>query len=108
MASSTGRSLLSKRGSTSSSLNIGTTTLSRAGSSGTLFPDMEATEVRKLAELEDHHWWYAERRYLLRRMVEARFPRSAHGRVALDIGAAAGGNTRVLRRLGMRAIPIEY
>lgn len=65
---------------------------------------MEATEVRKLAELEDAHWWYSERRHLLRRMVR----RGGDTGVALDIGAAGGGNTRVLRALGLRAVAVEY
>ena len=37
---------------------------------------MEGTEVRKLAELEDRHWWYRERRHL----AGARDPRLAPGR----------------------------
>jgi SAM-dependent methyltransferase len=64
---------------------------------------VEGAEVRKLAELEGRHWWYAERRHLLRRMVRGTAPG-----VALDIGAAGGGNTRVLRDLGWQAIPVEY
>lgn len=64
---------------------------------------VEAIEVRKLAALEDTHWWYAERRHRLARDVR----RLGHG-VALDVGAAGGGNTRVLRRLGWRACALEY
>lgn len=64
---------------------------------------MEGTEVRKLAALEDRHWWYAERRHLLARALRGLEP----GR-ALDVGAAGGGNTRVLRRLGWDAAAIEY
>ena len=64
---------------------------------------MEATEVRKLAELEGSHWWYRERRHLLAREVRSLTPG-----VALDIGAAGGGNTRVLRDLGWRAVALEY
>lgn len=64
---------------------------------------MEATEVRKLAALEDTHWWYAERRALLASSVR----RLAPGR-ALDIGAAGGGNTRVLKHLGWSATALEY
>jgi SAM-dependent methyltransferase len=64
---------------------------------------MEATEVRKLTELEDRHWWYRERRRLLARLVDG----SGQG-VALDIGAAGGGNTRVLRSLGWQAAALEY
>lgn len=64
---------------------------------------MEATEVRKLTELEDTHWWYAERRHLLSRSIAALPP----GR-ALDIGAAGGGNTRVLAAAGWDVIALEY
>ena len=59
---------------------------------------MEGTEVRKLAALEDAHWWYRERRHL-RAMTPGR---------ALDVGAAGGGNTRVLRDLGWSAAALEY
>jgi SAM-dependent methyltransferase len=64
---------------------------------------MEATEVRKLTELEDRHWWYRERRRLLARSVADLTPG-----VAVDVGAAGGGNTRVLQRLGWQAAAIEY
>ncbi|WP_426566332.1 class I SAM-dependent methyltransferase [Angustibacter sp. McL0619] len=64
---------------------------------------MEATEVRKLAELEDAHWWYRERRELLAREL-----RGVRPGVALDVGAAGGGNTRVLRDHGWRATALEY
>lgn len=64
---------------------------------------MEGSEVRKLAALEDAHWWYAERRHILSRMLKGRTP----GR-ALDIGAAGGGNTRVLRDMGWQASPLEF
>ena len=57
---------------------------------------MEAAELRTLVEVEDRHWWYAERRSILARELR-RLP--APGR-ALDIGAAGGGNTRVLRATG--------
>ncbi|HEY2948919.1 MAG TPA: class I SAM-dependent methyltransferase [Micromonosporaceae bacterium] len=85
---------------------------------------MEATEIRKLAALEDTHWWYRERRVLLaralRRLAAAgdRPGGRAGGRPggraayrpdrALDIGAAGGGNTRVLRAHGFRPIALEY
>lgn len=64
---------------------------------------MEATEIRKLALLEDEHWWYAERRSVLARMIAPLSP----GRV-LDVGAAGGGNTRVLREHGWQAVALEY
>ncbi|GGN02916.1 hypothetical protein GCM10009721_32710 [Terrabacter tumescens] len=64
---------------------------------------MEGTEVRKLAELEDDHWWYRERRHLLAKAIAGLAP----GR-AIDIGAAGGGNTRVLRQHGWDAVALEY
>lgn len=64
---------------------------------------MEGAEVRKLAELEDVHWWYRERRHLLAAALKGLTP----GR-ALDIGAAGGGNTRVLREHGWQAVALEY
>lgn len=65
---------------------------------------MEGTEVRKLAALEDRHWWYAERRSLLAAQVR----RLGTPGVALDVGAAGGGNTRVLAAAGWRALALEY
>jgi SAM-dependent methyltransferase len=72
---------------------------------------VEAVEIRKLAALEDRHWWYRERRRLLTRELR-RLRASAHpgssGANALDIGAAGGGNTRVLRAHGWRSLALEY
>lgn len=64
---------------------------------------MEGHEVRKLTELEDTHWWYRERRNLLSRALSGRRPGQA-----LDVGAAGGGNTRVLHRHGWQAAALEY
>ncbi len=64
---------------------------------------MEATEVRKLTELEDRHWWYRERRTLLARELSRLTPGTA-----LDVGAAGGGNTRVLLDHGWQAAALEY
>ena len=65
---------------------------------------MEAAELRTLAEVEDRHWWYKERRGILARELRRL---SAPG-LALDIGAAGGGNTRVLRAHGWRPVALEY
>jgi SAM-dependent methyltransferase len=65
---------------------------------------MEAAELRTLVEVEDRHWWYAERRSLLARELR-RLP--APGR-ALDIGAAGGGNTRVLLGHGWQPMALEF
>jgi SAM-dependent methyltransferase len=62
--------------------------------------------VRKLAELEATHWWYRERRELLRQIVPSLLPH-VEGAVAFDVGAAAGGNTGVLEGLGLLAVAVE-
>jgi SAM-dependent methyltransferase len=65
---------------------------------------VEAAELRTLVEVEDRHWWYKERRTLLARELR----RLTSPGLALDIGAAGGGNTRVLRAHGWRAVAVEY
>jgi SAM-dependent methyltransferase len=65
---------------------------------------MEAAELRTLVEVEDRHWWYRERRNLLARELR-RLPNPG---LALDIGAAGGGNTRVLREFGWQPMALEY
>ncbi|MGR6321384.1 class I SAM-dependent methyltransferase [Micromonospora soli] len=69
---------------------------------------MEATEIRKLAVLEDTHWWYRERRVLLGRALRRLAAAGVRPERALDIGAAGGGNTRVLRAHGWRPLALEY
>lgn len=69
---------------------------------------MDATDIRKLAEVEDRHWWFRERRSILARWLRALAAGGRAPGTALDIGAAAGGNTRVLRRHGWRPIALEY
>jgi SAM-dependent methyltransferase len=69
---------------------------------------VEATEIEKLAAVEDRHWWYAERRHLLASMLRRHYPTGGSGRLAVDVGAAAGGNTRLLRGMGFTAVASEY
>jgi SAM-dependent methyltransferase len=65
---------------------------------------MQAMELRKLAELEERHWWQRERRAMVARELR-RFP--ARGRV-LDIGAAYGGNTLAMQAMGWIATAVDY
>ncbi|MFG1698120.1 class I SAM-dependent methyltransferase [Nonomuraea sp. NPDC049309] len=60
---------------------------------------MERSEIRRLVAVEDTHWWYRERRAILR----AQLRRLGRPGRALDIGAAGGGNTRVLAEAGWAA-----
>jgi SAM-dependent methyltransferase len=64
---------------------------------------VDQQEIAKLAALEDTHWWYRERRHLIGKAIRGLPP----GR-ALDIGAAAGGNTRVLQAAGWQATAMEF
>lgn len=64
---------------------------------------MEPAELSKLAEIEERHWWFRERRHLIARAV-----RDIEPTCALDIGAAAGGNTRLLEGNGWSATALEY
>lgn len=64
---------------------------------------MDVEAIRTTIDLEDRHWWFRERRHLIAKELQ----RLAPGR-ALDIGAAGGGNTRVLRDRGWDAAAVEY
>ena len=66
------------------------------------------TEIRKLATLEDTHWWYRERRTILARQLRALELSGVRPGRALDIGAAGGGNTRVLQARGWSPVALEY
>jgi SAM-dependent methyltransferase len=65
---------------------------------------MKPAELQLLTSLEDRHWWYKERRAILARELR-RLPVTGQ---ALDIGAAGGGNTRVLQSRGWQALALEY
>lgn len=64
---------------------------------------MDDREIEKATALEDRHWWYAARRKLLRAHFESLPPG-----LVVDVGAAGGGNGRVLRELGWRVLAAEY
>lgn len=66
---------------------------------------MGPEELRRQAQLEDHHFWYAARR----RQVARRLPRPARaGARALDLGAGSGGNTPLLTAAGYGAVALEH
>src|ERR671920_1724355 len=69
---------------------------------------MDASDIQRLAALEDRHWWFRERRAILGRWLRGLARSGAVPGTALDIGAAAGGNTRVLRAHGWRPVALEY
>ncbi|GGK40918.1 methyltransferase [Pilimelia terevasa] len=69
---------------------------------------MDASDIRKLAAIEDRHWWFQERRRILARWLRRLARDGTSPGVALDLGAAGGGNTRVLRTHGWRPLALEY
>jgi SAM-dependent methyltransferase len=69
---------------------------------------VDVVEIRKLAALEDRHWWYRERRILLGRELCRLARAGVTGGHALDIGAAGGGNTRVMKAHGWTPLALEY
>lgn len=64
---------------------------------------MDEEEIRRSAQLEQRHWWYAGRRALVRRELAGLTP----GR-ALDVGCGPAGNSDVLRRLGWQVTALDY
>lgn len=64
---------------------------------------MDEEEIRRSAELEQRHWWYAGRRALVRHELAGLSP----GR-ALDVGCGSGGNSDVLRRLGWEVTGLDH
>lgn len=64
---------------------------------------MDEEEIRRSAELEQRHWWYAGRRALVRRELAGLAP----GR-ALDVGCGPAGNSAVLDALGWQVTALDY
>lgn len=66
---------------------------------------MGPEELRRQAQLEDGHFWYAARR----RQVQRRLPDPPRaGARALDLGAGSGGNTALLRHRGYASVALEH
>jgi SAM-dependent methyltransferase len=64
---------------------------------------LDESEIEKSAALEGRHWWYAERRALVNRLVRQLEPGKA-----LDVGCGSGGNADVLRSLGWDVAALDY
>jgi len=69
---------------------------------------MDASDIRMITTLEDSHWWFRERRSILGRWLRQLKRAGVQPGAALDIGAAGGGNTRVLRAAGWQPVALEY
>ncbi|MFC4910687.1 class I SAM-dependent methyltransferase [Actinomadura gamaensis] len=64
---------------------------------------MDTIEVERVVAVEERNWWYRERRHLVARELR-RLGRPGTG---LDVGAAGGGNTRVLLDRGWEAVAVD-
>lgn len=64
---------------------------------------MKHAQIENMADLEDNHWWFRERRHIIAEAIANLAPSTA-----LDIGAGAGGNTRVLQAAGWKATALEF
>jgi SAM-dependent methyltransferase len=64
---------------------------------------MDTIEIQRVVATEDDNWWYRERRAIIARELRRL---GSPGR-AVDVGAAGGGNTRVLVQHGWDAIAID-
>jgi SAM-dependent methyltransferase len=61
---------------------------------------VRSTMIRRMTDVEERHWWFREKRDLLARELR-RLGRPGR---ALDVGAAGGGNSAVLRRHGWQTV----
>lgn len=64
---------------------------------------VKRAQIENMANLEDEHWWFRERRHLIAQAIKNTPPTRA-----LDIGAGAGGNTAVLKAAGWQATALEF
>jgi SAM-dependent methyltransferase len=64
---------------------------------------VDGTEIGHAVECEDRHWWHRERRSIIARELR----RLGEPGRAIDIGAACGGNTRVLLDHGWQAVAVD-
>jgi SAM-dependent methyltransferase len=64
---------------------------------------LEVEDYETIARLEQDNWWYAARRDLVRRCLEAHGPFA----VALDLGCGVGANVAVLQSLAREVVAID-
>jgi SAM-dependent methyltransferase len=65
---------------------------------------MDAALIEAFTSVEDHHWWYRERRAIIARELR-RLGRPGR---AVEIGASGGGNCRTLIAHGWDVLATEY
>jgi SAM-dependent methyltransferase len=65
---------------------------------------MDDIEIAKIDSLESSHWWFKNRKFILKREI-LKFNTSTK---ILDLGSASGGNTLFLESLGYSVVSVEF
>ncbi|NUT35251.1 MAG: methyltransferase domain-containing protein [Hamadaea sp.] len=65
---------------------------------------MHEDDVVAITQIEDHHWWYRERRSIIARELKT----FAQPGDAIEIGAAGGGNSLTVKQCGWNVLATEY
>lgn len=65
---------------------------------------MDDIEIEKLDSLESSHWWYKNRKLILKNEISSFDKRTK----ILDLGSAGGGNTLFLESLGFKIVSVEF
>ncbi|GIH10497.1 methyltransferase [Rhizocola hellebori] len=65
---------------------------------------MDESDILLTTSVEDTHWWYRERRHIIARELK----RIGKPGRAIELGAAGGGNSLTLQRMGWDVLATEY
>ena len=57
---------------------------------------MTPAQFQLHAKIEDSHWWFVGRRYIIQSLVDSLF-RSKHDKILIDMGCGTGGNLSTFR-----------
>ncbi len=66
---------------------------------------MNDNELKVLESLQDTHWWYLIRKFILKRFLTKNLARDSE---ILEIGSATGGNTLWMLSLGYKVNSLEF
>lgn len=61
---------------------------------------MTEAELKKMAQLEDHYWWFVGRRFIIQALTHRFWRPLSNPALILDLGCGTGGSFRLLRQWG--------